>query len=80
MELLASQGFPVFPELLDAAIGQQTAVCSFNLTRESRLFPPRHRTATSGQAGNTMNVNMIGASLVHQLGFTERLDTVLRRG
>ena len=91
-ELLCSQGFPAFDFLIIAATAPTnggggasscslvpSAVCSFNLSRESRCCPPRHRTSMSGQAGDSMNVNMIGAALVQQLAFTVRLDTVLRR-
>ena len=83
-ELLASQGFPTTPALLKAALGGRTnSVCSFNEEREDhempltrQAIPGRKRSAVCGQAGNAMNVNMIGAAVMWLLGFVTRGDNL----
>ena len=72
-ELLMSQGFPVTEDLLLASTRCSTPVCSFNLPRGDSM-PPRARTATAGQAGDTMNVNVIGSFLIASLAFVTRSD------
>ena len=77
-ELLCSQGFPVFESLCQVACGKQgVPLCSFNVDRERLGLSPRKWVPMAGQAGNSMNVNMIGASMVQQLAFTVRVDCLL---
>jgi len=76
-ELLCTQGFPVYPVLLQAATSSDRPVCSFNKERAAH-HGPRHRTSITRQAGDSMNVNMIGVALVQLFGFTMRYDMMLR--
>lgn len=85
VEHLAAQGFPSTEALLRTCLdGDRVEVCSFNVDRTSRLtpqkpgkgrrrfIPERTRTAVCGQAGNTMNVCMIGSVILWQLAFCVR--------
>ena len=69
-ELLVSQAIPAYGFLAAASCGTVRNWCSFNVDRK------RSRTAMAGQAGNTMNVNMIGAGLLYILGFAIRVDSL----
>ena len=56
-EFLATQCFPVFPDL--SAHGE---TCSFSKCRSALGLPPRRRAVIIEQAGNSMNLNMIGVA------------------
>jgi hypothetical protein len=79
-EMLVSQAFPIYPWQISTACGMPvalcSAVCSFNLDRASRSLPPRKRTSVAGMAGNTMNVNVIGAASIWALAYVGRRDLV----
>ena len=69
-EMLASQGFPVTEEFVKcSARGKTLPLCSFNFDRCTQSLSPRRVSKVKGQAGNTMNVNMIGAAAVFVYGF-----------
>ena len=67
-ELLISQGFPVYEELAAAACGERggAKLCSF---QNHRL---RCRSAVVGQAGNSVNVAIMGASAAWIAGCVHR--------
>ena len=76
LELLISQGFPVYAELVAASCGilndgtgtdMFPSLCSFNLSRSSRK-----RSAVGGQGGNTVNVALMGVSATWAFGCVER--------
>ena len=67
-ELLVAQAFPAIPTLLV----DSRPVTSFNIERAAK----RKRVAMVQQAGNSMNVNMVGALLLYFLGFTIRADSI----
>ena len=55
------------------------AAVACGIVRNLRSFSvdrKRSRTAMVGQAGNTMDVNMIGAGLLYILGFAIRVDSL----
>ena len=59
-ELLVRQGFPLYPALqINGA-----DVSSFNRSRESFNLPPRVGCHVTSQAGNTMDINMLGAAFL----------------
>ena len=69
-EVLIAQGFPLNEELSKIATGCQPC-CSFELQRE------RSRNEMMMQAGNSININMIGAAQLFLLGFVRRSDFFL---
>jgi hypothetical protein len=67
MELLISQGFPVYDELAEASCGDAgVKLCSFVNPRQ------RCRNAVAGQAGNSVNVAIMGASAAWIAGCVHR--------
>ena len=66
-EALLAQGFPVTNDALSWS--QQSApeikpLCSFNISRLQSNFASRSRVAMMHQAGNAMNVNVVGSVLL----------------
>ena len=58
-ELLVVQNFPVYDFL-----SQHGETCSFNRARETLRLSPRRRSVICEQAGNSMNVNVMGIALL----------------
>ena len=90
-EMLSTQGFPTAPVLVRAAVAaapdtpdiELPVLTSFNVPRTGQShrgspMPERRPTTMCSQAGNTMNVNVIGAALLYQFGFQVRCDIALR--
>jgi hypothetical protein len=77
-ELFVSQAFPYYDWQIGTACGipieECTHVCSFGVSRLSRALPPRGRRSLVGMAGNTMNVNIIGAATIWALAYAQRQD------
>ena len=75
-ELLISQGFPVLPGLAYPSNPQAGAsCCSFAIARQKSQ--PRRRSAVAGQAGNSMNLNVVGVMLLYALMWVRRADQAL---
>ena len=60
-----------FPQALNPAHLDDMASTSFSTSRDKE----RHPSAVKGQAGNAMNVNVVGVVLLYMLVWLERLDS-----
>ncbi|CAK0793492.1 unnamed protein product [Prorocentrum cordatum] len=63
-EMLVCQGFPVLNELANPG-GELTRACSFGRCLEDNDLPTRFRSTMVKQAGNTMQVPVVGAVLAY---------------
>ena len=68
-ELLLTQGFPVSPVVLTAKNASDLTCSAFGRPRKGRTL-----SAMRCQAGNSMNVNVVGVFLIFSLAFTNRPD------
>ncbi len=68
-ELLLTQGFPVSAALLSAGNEADLMSSAFGRPRAGRTL-----SAMRGQAGNAMNVNVVGVFLLFVLAFVDRSD------
>jgi len=72
-EVLMSMGNPTI-----STPGMQLPLaCSFQVDRTALGLPPRSRNAKLHQAGNSMNVNVMGYLTIYRLLFVEKLDDTI---